>query len=255
MSKQLKLGWLFPDTLYLHGERGNVLALERAAKNAGLTLDVHKITLDQAFDPLDYDLLYCPAGELCRARAVVQALAPIKEKLEEFVKRGSVLLVTGTSLAFFGKRIKFTNGDIMYGLDLVDVFTYENKAVYGDDILMDAEYGGKSLTIFGNQIMTCDFKIRNEQEFGKLLYGYGSCGTNRLEGVIQNNSVFTSVLGPLLTLNPWLAEDMIAAAAKTAGVQAQEAGQPYTLEKKSLEAKTAYIKKKKTALTNCPPLK
>ena len=42
----LKVAWLFPDTLYLHGERGNILALNRFIKAAGMIPVIEKIDFD-----------------------------------------------------------------------------------------------------------------------------------------------------------------------------------------------------------------
>ena len=51
----LKIAWLFPDTFYLHGERGNILALERFAGLAGLETETDKIDFDtEGFSPLDH---------------------------------------------------------------------------------------------------------------------------------------------------------------------------------------------------------
>ena len=61
----LKIGWLFPDTLFLHGERGNLLALKRFAGLAGFEAEVDKIDFHtENFVPDDYDILFCAPGEI-----------------------------------------------------------------------------------------------------------------------------------------------------------------------------------------------
>lgn len=254
MKTALQIGWLFPDTLYLHGERGNILALKRVAQAMGLALEVHKIHLEEDFNPLDYDILYCPAGELCRAEAVLATLRPIKEDLDAFVRAGRVLLVTGTSVAFFGKKIKYASGNVIDALGLIDINTYENEAVYGDDILMLTRYNDRPMEIAGCQIQMCDFRTDKENPFGMLEYGYGDNGKTAREGVLKENSLFTATLGPLLALNPWLAQEILTVAAHNKGLEIQTEAEDYALEKKSLQAKKNYIKNKKTDLTNCQNL-
>ena len=52
-KKRLKIAWLFPDILYLHGERGNILALERLGAMMGLETEVAKIDDGiQDFEPM-----------------------------------------------------------------------------------------------------------------------------------------------------------------------------------------------------------
>ena len=42
----MKIAWLFPDTLYLHGERGNILALARFAELAGFQAQIEKVDFE-----------------------------------------------------------------------------------------------------------------------------------------------------------------------------------------------------------------
>ena len=52
---EIDIAWMYPDTLYLHGDRGNVMALVRYAQNLGLVPKVHRIDLGSGdFNPLDY---------------------------------------------------------------------------------------------------------------------------------------------------------------------------------------------------------
>ena len=57
-EKRLNIAWMYPDTLYLHGERGNIMALVRYAMELGLKPHVRRIDLGSGgFDPMDYDIL------------------------------------------------------------------------------------------------------------------------------------------------------------------------------------------------------
>ena len=71
--KQLKIAWLFPDTLYLHGERGNILALQRIAAQKGLETAVDRIDFEtEGFQPMDYDIIFCPPGEIVSFPVVLE---------------------------------------------------------------------------------------------------------------------------------------------------------------------------------------
>ena len=85
-----KIGWLFPDTLFLHGERGNLLALARFAQLAGLSPVVEKIDFStEGFEPANYDVLFCAPGEIACFQDVVDWLTPYKDKLTGFVSERS----------------------------------------------------------------------------------------------------------------------------------------------------------------------
>ena len=71
----LKVAWLFPDTLYLHGERGNILALNRFIKAAGMIPVIEKIDFDtKNFDPESYDIIFCPPGEIVSFPVILEWL-------------------------------------------------------------------------------------------------------------------------------------------------------------------------------------
>ena len=83
MNKTIRAAWLFPDILYIHGERGNLLALERVAKFAGAEAVIDRIDFDtEGFDPMNYDFIFCPPGEIASFNAVVEWLKPYKAHLK-----------------------------------------------------------------------------------------------------------------------------------------------------------------------------
>lgn len=245
----IKAGVLFPDTLYLHGERGNQLALKRVAKEAGYDLDVEKITMADDFHPLDYDILFMPAGELVRAQAVREKLMPVRNELIGFIESGRPLIVIGTSAAFFGDEITYRNGDKTQGLGLIPVDFHENDAVYGDDLWYKAKYHGKSFELVGNQIMMADWERKGGKPFGSIRYGYGN-KKGPFEGVMMENSVFTNTLGPLLVLNPDFTLEVIRTAAENKHIKTEEQPVDMTLEMKGRDARKAFIRQKRSALEN-----
>ncbi len=250
--RQLKIAWLFPDTLYLHGERGNILALQRIAAQKGLETSIERIDFEtMEFRPLDYDIIFCPPGEIVSLPTVLEYLKPLKAEFEEFVRGGKVLIATGTSIALWCSKVERADGSCFEGMGLVDAVARENSAVYGDDLYFRCEYGGKQLEIIGNQIQMADFLSDSETSFGQLIYGYGNTGGDRHEGFLKENSIFTNTLGPMLVTNPWLTEQIIDTAAKSADLLPSEETLDVSLETESFEAKKRFIQTKETRLTNC----
>ncbi|MGF6375623.1 CobQ-like glutamine amidotransferase family enzyme [Clostridiales Family XIII bacterium PM5-7] len=251
MSK-IKIAWLFPDTLYLHGERGNIMALERFARLGGFDVETTKVDFDTVnFDPLDYDIMFCPPGEITSFPAVIQWLMPYQEKLESFIQQKRPLIVTGTSIGIWGNTVERTDGTSFSGLGIIDIHTKENEQVYGDDNDFICQYNGEEIEVIGNQIQMADFVNHNEAPFGTLIYGYGNTGKNREEGFQKENSIFTNTLAPMLVVTPKLTMEIIRVVAKNKGLNIPEFDVDVEIETQSFMTKKEFILGKESRLTNC----
>jgi len=243
---------MYPDTLYLHGERGTILALSRFAKLAGFEPAVHKIDFDTTdFRPDDYDVIFFGPGEICVMPAVRDSLMPYKNVLIKYIAAGRPIIVTGTSVALTGASVVRADGTEFEGLGLTDSVFTENESVYGDDVYFKCEYNGRSMELIGNQIQMGDLDIRDETPFGSLIYGYGNSGKDLNEGIKKENSVFTNSLGPLLLCNPWLTEEIVRVAAMHKGISDIDFDFDQQFEKSSFDTKKEFILTKETNLTNC----
>lgn len=249
---KIRIAWLFPDTLYLHGERGNILALERFAKLAGFEIDTVKVGLEtEGFNPMDFDVIFCPPGEITSFPAVVEYLKPYKQELVQFVEEGRPLIVTGTSIGIWGNKVARTDGTKFEGLGIINVETRENDQVYGDDNYFTCQYNRIKIEVIGNQIQMADFINQGETPFGTLTYGYGNTGKDREEGFIKNNSVFTNTLAPILVVTPMLTMEIIKVVAANKKVEMPEFNVDMEIEEKSFVTKKEFIRTKESRLTNC----
>lgn len=246
----LKAAWLFPDILYLHGERGNILAFERVCGFAGAEVKVERIDFDtKDFDPMEYDFIFCPPGEMASFEAVIDWLRPYRDGLASYMEEGRVLLVTGTSQCIFGGKTRREDGSVINGLGLIDCDFTERKMVYGDDLNVMVTYGGEELEIFGSQIQMMNVESR-ENPFGRILYGFGNTGKDKNEGSLKKNSIFTNILGPIFVLNPWLTKKIVVQCLQNHGLEICEFDFDMSLEQKSLATKKEFTASKVTKLTN-----
>lgn len=249
MKTTVKIGWLFPNTFNLHGERGNILAIKAECERRGYAVEVTPITLDtEAFEPLDYDFIFCPPGEMIHFEPVIEFLRPQKDALITFIENRP-LLVTGTSIGVFGTQLHRADQTMIQGLGLIDLEVTENQAVYGDDLYYLCEYNGNKLEIIGNQIQMMDIDVKEESPFGFLKYGYGNTGKTKFEGAKSGKAIFTNTLGPLLVSNPWLTEELVNLIESNRGLPVWENKRDNSLEISSLKSKVALIEKKESRLT------
>ncbi len=245
----MKIAWMYPDTLFLHGERGNVLALERYARELGAEPVVDRIDFEtEGFDPAAYDVIYFGAGEITSFESVIRDMESYRDSLKAFIEAGKPLIVTGTTMAMFGRRVKREDGSIVECAGFIPAEASEREYVYGDDLQIEAEYNGKHMEIVGNQIQMIDISFREEGDFkgfGKVVYGMGNNGIDGIEGVMYKNSVFTSLLGPVLICNPWFTSEIIRAAAAASGKTLSDRDPSFELELRSIERKKIFIANKK----------
>lgn len=252
-NKTFKIGWLFPDSLYLHGDRGNVLALERMARLAGYDVIIEKIDFrTEDFTPTDYDFLFCSPGEIAVFASIIDWLKPYTLALKGYIQTGRPLLVTGNSIGLWGKEILRDDQSVLKGLEIIDVTTKENHAVYGDDLHFTCTVNNETMDIIGSQIQMADFLIHHEKPFGQLHYGYGNTGKDQQEGVQLKNAVFTNTLGPVLVLNPWLTREFVKIMAANQGDDLRTFDCSMDLEYRSFGSKKQFIRQKTSHLTNCP---
>lgn len=251
----IKIAWMYPDTLYLHGERGSVMALERTAEAMGLSVCSERIDLGaEGFDPMDYDIIFYGPGEVPSFETVIAEMSLYRDRLREFVESGRVLLVTGASVGMFCRMI-ILYGDgrakdgsrRVEGLGLIPADAFEREYVYGNDELIDAVYNGREMELLGNQIQMLDIYLDEGggcRRLGTVRYGRGNNGDDSSEGAVSGNSIFTNMTGPLLVCDPWLTEEIIKCAAAASGAEVPAYEIDHGLELRSMELKKEFIAEK-----------
>ena len=250
----IRIGWMYPDTLYLHGERGNILALERYAGLLGLEAVTDRIDLGtEGFDPMEYDILFFGPGEISVFNAVRSDISGYERSIAEFIASGKILIATGTSAAMFGESIVRLpdadsgngRGEFVNGLCLVPFKSYEREYVAGDDEWITAWYDGYEMELIGHQIMMTDMELSESSvysRFGTVIYGRGNNGSgDKSEGALYGNSIFTNMLGPVLVHNPWLTVRILRKAAGIKGIEITADDPDYGLEVRSFNLKKEFI--------------
>ena len=230
MDKTVRIGWMYPDCLNLHGERGSVQAFERVGRAMGLEVKIRRI--EDFDDPIpleDLDLLFFAPGELSCLEFIRPALERQLTALEAYLDNGGWLIAVGTSGLLFGKTTRREDGSGFEGLGLLDMTAQEREFVWGDDLhfrLRDSK-----MEIFGSQIQMAD--IQAAAPLGDVLYGRGNDAAGN-EGARSGNLIFTNCLGPVFVKNPWWAEDIL----RQLVLQKQGIGTaaPYRMENASFDS-------------------
>lgn len=200
---KLTVGWMYPNLLNLHGERGSVQALVQAGKNLGVTVDVIRIEDFDDTIPFDkLDLLIFLPGEITVFRHLIPALH--SQPLYAYLEQGGFLLAIGTTGLMFGKSILREDGTTIEGLGYLDMTAKERTYVWGDDLHF--RIADTKQELVGSQIQMADVDAKHP--LGTTIYGMGNNNTSA-EGARWKNLIYTNCLGPLFVKNPWFAESIL----------------------------------------------
>lgn len=241
--KKLKLAWMYPNILNLHGERGSVMAFARVAEKLGIELEIVRIdNPDITPEISDVDIMFFGPGELRVVPMLKEALEPVKTELESHIAAGKYIIAVGTTGALFAGKILCEDGSTIEGLGLLDENAEERSMVWGDDLYFVLPDGTE---IIGAQIQMLNFKVAEGAGLGKTIYGYGSFGAGK-EGCRTENLIHTNCLGPVFVKNPWWAEMILRDAALLPAEELSPADKraKYPLENDSFNATALFNKEK-----------
>ncbi|MBE5953470.1 MAG: hypothetical protein E7257_04860 [Lachnospiraceae bacterium] len=245
----INIAWVYPDILNLHGDRGNMMAIEKIAEAMGIEANITKINYGENINFENTDLIFMGAGELRDVEHVVEKLDV--DGFKFYVEAGGYVLAIGSTGCVLGKTLTIENGKVINGLGILDInakelcrtkMPYVTKEVYGDDIW----WTYKDMEIIGNQIHRVDYTLGNTEPLGEVLYGYGNdLGGN--EGARYKNVILTNTVGPLLAANPWFGADLLCEIIKAKGEELSadlEKLEFLEYAKESIELRKKFIKDK-----------
>ena len=212
--EKLNVTWCYPDILNLHGDRGNLQAIERIGELLDVEVEITK--KDNFEDEIDFentDILIFNPGEIRVMEDIINALNKQKKALHDYIESGKIILVIGTSGSIFAKRIVRIDKGELIGLGYLDMICKERKKILGDDLVYKIKDSDMELT--GSQIQVIDTKLNDDNYFADVIYGYGNNGYDtKKDGARYKNLIFTNMLGPILVKNPWFCEYLIKEAMK-----------------------------------------
>ena len=200
---------LFPEIANLHGDLANIDYLAQCRPDARLIRT--GLTDAPAFSSGPVDLVYLGAMTEQGQLKAIERLRPHRERLEELIEAGTAFLFTHNALEVLGTRI--SNEEMGYDEPGVGIFDLEST------VRMFGRYNGKVMgTVDGVAHPVLGYKSQfSSVTGGESLPGFlvadrgiGRNTGTAVEGVRVNNFVGTSLIGPLLVVNPHLTRSLLA---------------------------------------------
>lgn len=241
----LNIVWAYPDILNLHGDRGNIFAIERIAKLLKVETKVTKIeSYREKIDFENTDIILFNVGEVKVMPTIVYALEAQEEELKKYIEQGKIIIAIGTTGCVFAKETIRKDGTKFKGLGILDMECIEREDVYGNDLYFKLDEDNTG--IMANQIQLIDTTLNSDIALGKVDYGMGN-NYEQTEGAKYKNVIFTNALGPVLVKNPWYTEKLIKLALENKGENTINSikKEDFEIEIKSMECIKKFINKKR----------
>ncbi|QNO36445.1 hypothetical protein H4J02_07835 [Protaetiibacter sp. SSC-01] len=199
----LTIEMLFPEVANLHGDNANITYLAQCRPDA----EVVRTGLNErpTFLDRDVDLLYLgPLTERGQLKAI-DRLRPHRDALEARIASGALTLFTHNAVEVLGTRIR--NADMGYDVEGLGLVELEST------LAMMGRYSGKVMgavpelpveqPIVGYKSQFSMLEVAPGVEgFLTAERGIGRNTTTPVEGVRMGGLIGTSLIGPLLVVNP-----------------------------------------------------
>lgn len=209
MKYNLNVAHLYGELLNTYGDNGNLLALKYYAKKMDTDLDIDIVSLDDQFNPKDWDIVFFGGGQDYEQTIVSKDIQHKKENLTDYIEDGGPLLAICGGYQLLGHYYVGANGEKIKGIDALDHYTLsqDDNRFIGDIVIKNAETGEIYHGFENHNGKT--FLGKGERPLGEVQSGHGNNGEDQSEGVIYKNVYGSYFHGPILTRNGELAKRII----------------------------------------------
>ena len=205
---RIVVGHLYPDYLNIYADRGNIAVLSRRAAWRGHELEVRSVSVGDALDPGEHDLLYVGGGQDREQALVAQDLVAKADGVREAVAAGAALLAVCGGYQLLGRSYRDLHGAELPGIGVFPFDTVAGDTRMIGDVLLECELEPgvhRTLAGFENHAGRTHLDAGAEP-LGRVVAGFGNDGESGREGCRVGRALGTYLHGPLLPRNPWLAD-------------------------------------------------
>ena len=207
---KLIIGWLYPELMSTYGDRGNIIVLQKRCEWRGIKVEIKILDLGFSVNDLrKCNLLLMGGAQDKQQQIVANDLMKKQKELKSMVENNIPGLYVCGAYQFLGKYYKEADGNIISGLDILDLYT-ENPGVNFSRLIGNVAAKMNDLGIIGFENHGGRTYLgKKVKPLGIITKGFGNNGIDRTEGAIYKNSFGTYFHGPFLPKNPKLADLLI----------------------------------------------
>ncbi|AAT88888.1 cobyric acid synthase [Leifsonia xyli subsp. xyli] len=202
----LRILHLYPRELGINGDAGNVHALAERARWRGVDAEVVGHAPGGEL-PGSVDLIHIGSGPLSSQRAVHEDVLRIAPRLRQWRDAGVPILAIAGGWQLLGRELVTPDGEVLAGAEVFPTRAVLSSQRHVAEVLVRTNASG-TLAGFENH------SAATTLEGGEPLGGIVGCVGNGdgAEGVVFGAAMGTHLHGPVLPMNPVLADRMLATA-------------------------------------------
>lgn len=205
----LHLAHLYGDLLNTYGDVGNILALRYYANLMDADLTTEVISIEQSFDPDQFDLAFFGGGQDYEQMIVSQDIQTKKDGIVKFINDDKPMLAICGGYQLLGHYYIGAGGEKIQGIGALDHYTLsQDHHRFIGDITIKNEQTGETYHGFENHNGKT-YTGKSEQPLGVVVDGHGNNGEDHQEGAIYKQTYCSYFHGPILTRNGELAKRML----------------------------------------------
>ncbi len=202
----LVLVHLYPDLLCTYGDRGNVMALARRAQWRGFRIRVDAVSRGDRLPP-DAGLVFIGGGSDRLQAAVGVDLLRRRRALAEMAASGCVVVGVCGGYQILGRAYLPESGQPIEGLGLLRVETVAASGRLVGRVRAAGSLWGRSFDLTGFENHAGRTRLdEGVAPLARVTVGAGNDGADGTEGAVEGTIVGTYLHGPVLPLNPVLAD-------------------------------------------------
>ncbi len=201
----MTIEYMYPEFATLYGDTGNIKYLEKSLPNAKIIKTYYHD--EPKFLNEQVDLVYFGSMTEQTQNLVIDKLVEHKEKIKELIENGQCFLCTGSSMAMFGEYILLDNKKTN-ALNIFPFYSSGDTDIPRHNYMFAGEF--EDMTIIGHKSQFLLSFGTFEFPFMKVIKGIGNSLEDPVEGIHYKNFFATSILGPLLVMNPLFTKHLLA---------------------------------------------
>lgn len=211
---KLRICHLYGNLMNTYGDNGNLLMLQHRAKKLGYEVETTLISLEEDFNPEDFDIVMFGGGQDYEQTVVAKDLQNKKDALIQYIEDNGVVVAICGGFQLLGRYYVNASGERLNGISAIDVCTngqFPNRLI-GDVEIVNEEFGETYLG-YENHIGRT-YLGKNMKPLGKVVKGCGNNEEDHVEGCHYKNVFCSYFHGPILVRNQHLADRIIETAAE-----------------------------------------
>ena len=211
---KLRICHLYGNLMNTYGDNGNLLMLQHRAKKLGYEVETTLISLEEDFNPDDFDIVMFGGGQDYEQTVVAKDLQKKKDALIQYIEDNGVVVAICGGFQLLGRYYVNASGERLNGISAIDVCTNGQfpSRLIGDIEIFNEEFGETYLG-YENHIGRT-YLGKNMKPLGKVVKGFGNNEEDHVEGCHYKNVFCSYFHGPILVRNQHLADRIIETAAE-----------------------------------------